>query len=137
MILGDLKIKVVADKVTEMGTGTGAMSITPAHSFVDFELAQKYGFEVVDIIGPDGKLTVSAGKFSGLKAKEARAAIIEELQVKGLVDHIDENYKHNLSICYRCSMPIEPMPLEQWFVAVDKPFKVGWFKKSTLKKVST
>ncbi|MEK7496783.1 MAG: valine--tRNA ligase [Patescibacteria group bacterium] len=135
-ILGDLKIKVVADKVTEMGTGTGAMSITPAHSFVDFELAQKYGFEVVDIIGPDGKLTASAGKFSGLKAKEARAAIIEELQVKGLVDHIDENYKHNLSICYRCSMPIEPMPLEQWFVAVDKPFKVGWFKKSTLKKLA-
>ncbi len=135
-ILGDIKIKVVADKMAEIETGTGAMSITPAHSFVDFELAQKYDFEIVDIIGPDGKLTGNTGRFSGLKAKEARVAIIEELQAKGLVDRIDENYKHNLSICYRCGMPIEPMPLEQWFVAVDKPFKMGWFKKTTLKKLA-
>ena len=72
---GMVKATVVADKVAEMETGTGAMTITPAHSFVDFELAQKYGFEIVDIIGPDGKLTANAGKFAGLNVKEARIAI--------------------------------------------------------------
>ncbi len=133
---GTVQATVVADKVAEMKTGTGAMTITPAHSFVDFELAQKYGFEVVQIIGPDGKLTSAAGKFAGLNVKQARQAIVEELQAKGLVDHIDENYTNNLSVCYRCGTPVEPMPSEQWFVAVDKPFKTGWFSRTTLKQAA-
>jgi valyl-tRNA synthetase len=133
---GTVRATVVADKVAEMKTGTGAMTITPAHSFVDFELAQKYKLEVVQIIGPDGKLTGNAGKFAGLNVKQARTAIVEELQAKGLVDHIDENYTHNLSVCYRCGTPVEPLPSEQWFVAVDKPFKQGWFSRSSLKQLA-
>jgi len=133
---GKIKARVVADKVAEMDKGSGAMTITPAHSFVDFELAQKYGFEVVQIIGPDGKLTSAAGKFAGLNVKAARVAIIAELQKKGLVVHIDENYINNLSVCYRCGTPIEPMPSEQWFVAVNKPFRLNLFKKTTLKKLA-
>ena len=133
---GMVKATVVADKVAEMETGTGAMTITPAHSFVDFELAQKYGFEIVDIIGPDGKLTANAGKFAGLNVKEARIAILDELKKKDLVEKIDEEYIHNLSICYRCGTPVEPLPSEQWFVAVDKPFKHGLFHRTTLKKLA-
>ncbi len=133
---GMVKATVVADKVAEMETGTGAMTITPAHSFVDFELAQKYGFEIVDIIGPDGKLTANAGKFAGLNVKEARIAILDELKKKDLVEKIDEEYIHNLSICYRCGTPVEPLPSEQWFVAVDKPFKRGLFHRTTLKKLA-
>ena len=133
---GIVKATVVADKVAEMETGTGAMTITPAHSFVDFELAQKYGFEIVDIIGPDGKLTANAGKFAGLNVKEARIAILDELKKKDLVEKIDEEYIHNLSICYRCGTPVEPLPSEQWFVAVDKPFKRGLFHRTTLKKLA-
>ena len=133
---GMVKATVVADKVAEMETGTGAMTITPAHSFVDFELAQKYGFEIVDIIGPDGKLTANAGKFAGLNVKEARIAILDELKKKDLVEKIDEEYIHNLSICYRCGTPVEPLPFEQWFVAVDKPFKRGLFHRTTLKKLA-
>ncbi|MEK7123057.1 MAG: class I tRNA ligase family protein, partial [Patescibacteria group bacterium] len=51
---------------------------------------------------------------------ESRAGIVAHLQEKGLVDHIDENYEHNLSVCYRCDTPVEPLPSIQWFVAVDK-----------------
>lgn len=119
---GNVKAKVVADPVAEMEIGTGAMTITPAHSFVDFELAQKYGFDVVEIIGPDGKLTQQAGKFAGLNVKEARKAIVEELQAKGLVERIDESYVHNLSVCYRCGTPVEPIPSKQWFVGVEREF---------------
>ncbi|MFZ5390777.1 MAG: class I tRNA ligase family protein, partial [Patescibacteria group bacterium] len=133
---GTVRAKVVADEVAEKDTGTGAMTITPAHSFVDFELAQKYGFDIVEIIGPDGKMTQAAGKFAGLPVKEARKAIVEELQGKGLVAKIDENYEHNLSICYRCSTPIEPMPLEQWFVAIDKEFITLNGEKTTLKQLA-
>ncbi len=133
---GTVRAKVVADPVAEMETGTGAMTITPAHSFVDYELARKYGFEVVEIIGPDGKLTQNAGKFAGLKVAAAREKIVEELAAKGLVDHIDEDYVNNLSVCYRCGTPVEPMPSEQWFVAVDKPFRQGWFRRTTLKQLA-
>lgn len=135
-INGTVKARVVADTVAEKETGTGAMTITPAHSFVDFDLAQKYGFEVVEIIGQDGRLTKNAGAFGGMKVGEARTAILEALTQKGLVERVDENYVHNLSVCYRCGTAVEPLPSEQWFVAVDKPFKLGWFKKSTLKQLS-
>ncbi len=133
---GIVRAQVVADKIAKIETGTGAMTITPAHSFVDFELAQKYGFEIVEIIGPDGKMTQNAGKFAGLNVKEARVAILEELQNKGLVERIDNDYIHNLSVCYRCGTAVEPLPSEQWFVAVDKPFRRRFFKKITLKKMA-
>lgn len=135
-IEGVVRARVVADRAADMQTGTGAMTITPAHSFVDFELAQKYGFEVVEIIGADGKLTANAGKFAGLNVKEAREKIVAELEAKGLVEKIDHNYVHNLSVCYRCGTPVEPLPSEQWFVAVDKPFRRGLFKKTTLKALA-
>ena len=133
---GTVKATFVADKATDMNMGSGAMTITPAHSFVDFELAQKYGFEIKQIIGPDGKLTKNGGKFAGLDVREARDAIIAELKKKGLVEKIDENYVHNLSVCYRCDTPVEPLVSEQWFVNVDKPARTWKGKKRSLKKIA-
>ena len=133
---GTVKATFVADKATDMNMGSGAMTITPAHSFVDFELAQKYGFEIKQIIGPDGKLTKNGGKFAGLDVREARDAIIAELKKKGLVEKIDENYVHNLSVCYRCDTPVEPLVSEQWFVNVDKPARTWKGKKRSLKEIA-
>jgi valyl-tRNA synthetase len=134
--LGKVKVyvKVIADKSIDQSFGTGVVGVTPAHSMADFELAQKNKLPLRIIIDQAGKMTAEAGEeYSGLKIKEARAKFIADLGPQ--VEKI-EDYKHNLSICYRCGMPVEPMPLEQWFVAVDKPFKVGWFHKSTLKKLA-
>ncbi len=108
--------RVIADRAAEMKTGTGAMTLTPAHSFVDFELAQKYGLPVVQIIDEKGRLTKHAGEFAGQKVQGAREAIVAKLQAKGLVEKIDESYEHNLSVCYRCGTPIEPLVSKQWFV---------------------
>ncbi|MCR4314087.1 MAG: valine--tRNA ligase [Candidatus Uhrbacteria bacterium] len=127
-IEGSVKAKMVADEAADMEIGSGAMTITPAHSFVDFDLAKKYGFEIVKIIGEDGNLTQAAGSFAGKNAHEAREEIMMRLQEKGLVDHIDENYVHNLSVCYRCGTAVEPLPKLQWFIDVNKPFK---FRAST------
>lgn len=127
-IEGSVKAKMVADGAADMEMGSGAMTITPAHSFVDFDLAKKYGFEIVKIIGEDGNLTQAAGSFAGKNAHEAREEIVTRLQEKGLVDHIDEDYIHNLSICYRCGTAVEPLPKLQWFIDVNKPFK---FRAST------
>ncbi len=121
-IEGIVKAKIVGDVAAEMEKGTGAMTITPAHSFVDFDLAKKYGFEIVKIIDEDGNLTSAAGSFAGKNAHDAREEIVSLLEKKGLVDHIDENYIHNLSVCYRCGTAIEPLPKLQWFIDVNKPF---------------
>ncbi len=121
-IEGTVKAKMVADEAADMTLGSGAMTITPAHSFVDFDLAKKYGFDVVQIIGEDGNLTQAAGSFAGKNAREAREEIVSQLAQKGLMNHIDEDYVHNLSICYRCGTAVEPLPKLQWFIDVNKPF---------------
>lgn len=121
-IEGPIKAKVVADEVADINLGSGAMTITPAHSFVDFDLAKKYGFEILKIIDEDGNLTNAAGSFAGKNAHDAREEIVAKLIKKDLVDHIDDSYFHNLSVCYRCGTAIEPMPKLQWFIDVNKPF---------------
>ena len=131
---GMVKATFVADKAADMKMGSGAMTITPAHSFVDFALAQTYGFEIKQIIGPDGKLTANAGKFAGLDVLRARESIVAELKKKGLVEKIDANYVHNLSVCYRCDTPIQPLVSEQWFVDVDKKIPA---RKKSLKEIAT
>lgn len=119
---GKIEANVIADLVIDPNFGTGAMTITPAHSFEDFELAQKYNLPIVQIIDEKGNFTEAAGKFSGRNARECRDEIVEILQQKGLVDHVDENYTHQLSVCYRCNTPVEPLISKQWFIDVDKKF---------------
>ncbi|MDO8621612.1 MAG: valine--tRNA ligase [bacterium] len=118
-----LTSNVIADPIIDREFGTGAMTITPAHSFEDFDLAQRHGLPIVTIIDEDGKLTLAAGSFAGRNAREARVDIVAKLQEKGLVDRIDEQYTHNLSVCYRCETPVEPLPKLQWFVDVNKKFR--------------
>lgn len=137
-ILGPIKAKIIADKAAEMDTGSGAMTITPGHSFVDFELAQKYGIPIEKIIDEKGKLTPAVGEFAGMPVAEARKKVVELLQKKGLIDHIDQNYVHNLSVCYRCGTPVEPLVSKQWFVNVNaavKKFKGKSIKERSLEVV--
>lgn len=134
-ILGPIKAKVIADPVADMSMGSGAMTITPAHSFVDFELAQKYNLPIEKIIDENGTITNAGGEgFAGLSVKEARKKVVEVLQAKGLIESIDENYRHNLSVCYRCGTPIEPLPSRQWFLDVNK--KVANLNNKSIKECS-
>jgi valyl-tRNA synthetase len=132
---GKIKTQVIADMSADMEMGTGAMTITPAHSMIDYELAQKYNLKIEEIINKEGQMTEAAGDLAGLPVKEARKKVVEILKSKGLVEKIDENYVHNLSVCYRCGTPIEPLPSEQWFVNVNKPIKKR--KNKTLKQLAS
>jgi len=118
-VLGKTKIKVVADKMVDPLFGTGVVKITPAHDFDDFEVAKRHDLPMVQVIGLDGKMNEKAGKFAGLYAKQARKLIVEEMQQKGLIEKIDKNYKHRIGLCYKCKNPIEPLPLEQWFIKME------------------
>ncbi len=122
-IEGKVFANVIADPVIDPEFGSGAMTITPGHSFEDFDIAKQHGLPILDIIDENGNFTDVAGPFAGKNARSSRQAIVDILTSKGLVDRIDENYVHNLSICYRCDTPIEPLTKRQWFVDVNKKFR--------------
>ena len=102
-----------------MEFGTGAVKITPAHDFNDYEVAKRHNLPLKQVIGFDGKLNEHAGKFAGMYVKQARVSIVEEMQKKGLIEKIDTNYFHRVGVCYKCKTILEPLPLEQWYVKVQ------------------
>ncbi|MEK7673318.1 MAG: valine--tRNA ligase [Patescibacteria group bacterium] len=135
-IEGKVKAKVIGDECVDMKLGTGAMTITPAHSLVDFELSQKYKIESHQIIDFDGKIRKDVSKeFGGMDILEAREKIVEKLQKKGLVTKIDEEYVHNLSVNYRGKGTIEPQIMKQWFIDVNKKVIQWKGKKRSIKEV--
>lgn len=134
-INGDIEAVFMADKSVDPEFGTGAMTLTPAHDFLDFDLAKKHKLEIVQIIGQDGNFTKAVGpKFSGKNARASRDQIVKILEDKDLLEKVDENYVHNLSVCYRCGTPIEPLVSEQWFIDVNKPVIGTGTKKLSLKQ---
>lgn len=123
-INGPMTATVIKDEASDPEMGSGVMTITPWHSTVDFELAEKHGLEKEQIIDKYGKLLPIAEEFAGMKITEAREKIVEKLEKKGLVVKIDDNYIHNIATAERTGATIEPQIMEQWFVAVDKPFTI-------------
>lgn len=119
-VLGKFKVKVVADKAVDMEFGSGAIKVTPSHSFVDSEIAIRHGILGKKIINEDGRMMENCGKYAGLTTTEAREEIAKDMEEMGLMDHVDHDYVHNSARCYRCNAVIEPLPSRQWFVAVDK-----------------
>lgn len=119
-INGRVTATVIKDEASDPEIGTGAMTITPWHSVVDFEIAERHKLDREQIIDKYGKLLPIAGEFVGLKITEAREQIVEKLRKKGLLVNIEENYIHNISTAERTGATIEPQIMEQWFVAVDK-----------------
>jgi valyl-tRNA synthetase len=120
-INGPIEATIIKDESADPEFGTGVMTITPWHSQVDFDLAKKYDLDYEQIIDKYGKLLPIAAEFAGMKIKDAREKIVEKLQAKGLVEKI-EDYVHNVSTAERTGGIIEPQIMEQWFMAVDKPF---------------
>jgi valyl-tRNA synthetase len=113
-----IDMNVIADDAIKPEFGTGAMTITPAHDPIDFEIAQRHNLPMTPVIGLDGKLLPIAGEFTGIKAAEARKLIAAKLQELGLIEKIDENYRHSVALCYKSLQPIEPMLMPQWYVKV-------------------
>ncbi|KKQ40840.1 MAG: Valine-tRNA ligase [Candidatus Magasanikbacteria bacterium GW2011_GWA2_37_8] len=130
-VLGEFEIIVVADDAVDIEFGSGAVKVTPYHSFTDYEIAQRHGIVGKQIIDEDGKMMANCGKYAGMTTLEARTAIVKDMEKMGLIDHV-EDYENNLSICYRCGHAIEPIPSKQWFIDVNKRFKL---EKSKLKNI--
>jgi valyl-tRNA synthetase len=118
-INGPIEATIIKDAASDPEFGTGVMTITPWHSQVDFDIAKRHNLDMEQIIDERGKLLPIAGEFAGTSIKDARAKIVEKLQAKGLLEKIDENYTHDVSVCYKCEREIEPQVKAQWFVKMD------------------
>ena len=111
----DRLIPVVGDEAIDREFGTGALKVTPAHDPIDFEIGERHGLEVFNVIGLDGNLTAAAGKYAGVDRNDARVKVVEELDRLGLLDKVEE-HRHSVGHCQRCSSVVEPLVSLQWFV---------------------
>lgn len=127
-VLGEFEVDVVADQAVDREFGSGAVKVTPAHDFNDNAIALRHNLPMKQIINEEGKMMENCGKYAGLTTREAREEIVKDMEKMGLIDHIDEDYEHNISMCYRCGTQIEPIPSTQWFIDVNK--KIPRYKKS-------
>lgn len=115
-----LRIKIVADESVEMEFGTGALGVTPAHSMTDAEIAGRHNLPTVQVINEYARMTVG-GPLKNKKVAEAREMIVGWLKENDLLEK-EESVMQNVSTAERTGAVIEPLPMLQWFIAVNKPF---------------
>lgn len=113
---GPFDIQVVADEMVDPKFGTGVVKVTPAHSFDDWDVAQRHNLPAVRVINHDGTMNEHTGRFRGMTVLEARKAVVEALKDMDLLIRVDENYQNRIGKCYKCGTVIEPMLMEQWFI---------------------
>ena len=112
------EIPIVADDAVDMEFGTGAVKITPAHDPVDFEVAQRQGLPLINILKADASMNDNAGPYDGMDRFKAREAIIADLEKNGQLAKTEE-YSHAVGHCQRCQTMVEPLASLQWFVKVE------------------
>ena len=110
------EIPIVGDTHIDMTFGTGVLKVTPAHDKADFEIGQRHGLEVIDVMNPDGTLNALAGaEFAGMERFAAREAAAAKLEEMGLLVRV-EDYENNVGYSERADVPVEPRLSEQWFL---------------------
>jgi valyl-tRNA synthetase len=117
--LGEQKLTVIADSYVDPAFGTGVLKVTPAHDKNDYEIGLRHGLQVKSVIGLDGRMNDTAGKYKGLKIMEARKQAVEDLTTGGLIEKVDATYTHTVPVDYRSNDYIEMLPVPNWFIKVD------------------
>ena len=112
------EIPIVGDEYCEIGFGTGAVKMTPAHDPNDFEVGLRHNLEVIRVIADDGTINENGGPYNGMDRYECRKAIVKDLEEQGYLVKV-EPYNHNVGTCYRCHNDVEPLISAQWFVKME------------------
>ena len=112
------EIPIVGDEYCEIGFGTGAVKMTPAHDPNDFEVGLRHNLEIIRVLNDDGTINENGGKYQGMDRYACRKAIVADLEEQGFLVKI-EPYSHNVGTCYRCHNDVEPLISAQWFVKMQ------------------
>ncbi len=114
------KIKIITDNYADPEQGTGALKITPAHDFNDYDVGKRNNLEIINIFTEDGKINNNAiSSYVGLDRFEARKKILNELKEKDFFVK-EENIKNKVPYGDRSNSVIEPFLTEQWFADAKK-----------------
>ncbi len=119
--LSGREIPVVADEHADPEYGTGAVKITPAHDFDDFEVGERHELPRIRVIDDEGKLCSEyvPEEFRGLSVEEGRKAVLAALKEEGVLVG-EKKITHTVPHCYKCGAVIEPTLKEQWFIDTEK-----------------
>ncbi|MEN9327457.1 MAG: valyl-tRNA synthetase, valyl-tRNA synthetase [Candidatus Parcubacteria bacterium] len=112
----DRVVPIIADEYVDKKFGTGAVKVTPAHDFNDFEIAKKHKLAYPPVIGFDGRMQ-NTGVVDGMRVKAAREEVNKRLRELGLLVK-ETPHKMVVKVCYRCGTTLEPLPLEQWYIKI-------------------
>tara|TARA_Y100000590_G_scaffold55047_1_gene57600 strand:- start:1985 stop:4606 length:2622 start_codon:yes stop_codon:yes gene_type:complete len=116
----DKEIPLVLDEHADPEKGSGAVKITPAHDFNDFDVGIRHKLKLISIFDNEGKLNDSTPKeFQGLDRLKAREKVLEVLDNKGLLEK-KEKYKYTIPYGDRSGEVLEPFLTDQWFVDAKK-----------------
>ncbi|MBI5835298.1 MAG: valine--tRNA ligase [Armatimonadetes bacterium] len=132
--LMDRPIPIVADDYADPQFGSGAVKVTPAHDPNDWAIGERHSLPIIKVIGPDGRITEDGGKYAGLTREDARRAVLADLEALGLLVEIKE-YEHSVPHHDRCHTVIEPLPMEQWFVAMRDMAQavLPWYREGKIR----
>lgn len=114
-----IHIKIVGDDHVEKDFGTGALGVTPAHSQIDWEIAQTHNLPIKPVINEYAKMTVGGENILGKKTTEARETVVSWLKEQNLLEK-EEDINQNIPTAERTGAVIEPLPKLQWFIDVNK-----------------
>ncbi|MCB0348565.1 MAG: valine--tRNA ligase, partial [Bdellovibrionales bacterium] len=113
------KIMIIADTYVDQDFGSGAVKITPAHDFNDYQLGKRHDLEMINILNRNGTLNENTPKeYQGLSVKEAREKILTELKTLQVFVK-EEPHTLNTPLCSRTGCVVEPMLSQQWFVKIN------------------
>jgi valyl-tRNA synthetase len=113
----DRVLPVIADDAVDPEFGTGAVKVTPAHDPNDYEIGQRHGLEMIDVMTDEATISEAGGPYAGLDRIEARRRVKADLEAAGLLVEVRE-HSHAVGVCSRCGTVVEPRLSDQWFVAV-------------------
>ena len=113
------EIPIVADTYSDMEKGTGAVKITPAHDFNDFEVGRRHDLKLLNIFDEHAALNENApAAYQGMDRFEARKKLIAELDSLGALGEIEDN-QHAVPHGDRSGVPVEPWLMDQWYVNAE------------------
>ncbi len=111
-------IPVIADEYVDREFGTGALKITPGHDPADYEIGQRHGLELVNIMNKDATLNENAGPYAGLDRFVARQRLWADMERAGMTLRV-EPYRHAVPRSQRGGEVVEPLVSRQWFVKIQ------------------
>jgi valyl-tRNA synthetase len=114
------EIEIVSDEYADPEKGTGAVKITPAHDFNDFQVGKRHNMPAINIMNNDGSLNENVPEaYQGLSMLKARDKVVKDMDLLGLLDNIEETI-HTVPYGDRSETVVEPFLTDQWFVDAKK-----------------